>query len=144
MFKHILIPTDGSESSQRAIQKGTELAAALGAGVTIMTARVPASSLLSGAVYHAEDNPLDAAADASAQFWLDQGKKLAEQSSVSPNLLCMRERSVYESILAAAHKVEADLIVMGSHGAGALERLLIGSQTQRVLAHTELPVLVLR
>lgn len=144
MFKNILIPTDGSESSQRAIKKGAQLAAALGAEVTLMTALVPASALLAGAVYHADDNPLDSAAEASAQFWLDQGKGIAQEVGVTPKLVAMRERSVYESILGAAKQAGADLIIMGSHGAGALERLLIGSQTQRVLAHTELPVLVLR
>jgi nucleotide-binding universal stress UspA family protein len=50
---------------------------------------------------------------------------------------------IYQGILAAAQLFNADLIVMGTHGAGALERLIVGSQTQRVLAHTAIPVLVL-
>lgn len=144
MFKHLLIPTDGSESSARAIAKGAALAKALGARLTLMTAVVPASDVLAGAAYKAADNPMNEAARTAAQYWLDSALVMATQAGVLAEQLMMQERSVYESILAAARQQEADLIVMGSHGAGALERLLLGSQTQRVLAHTNLPVLVLR
>lgn len=144
MFEHILIPTDGSESSAKAVAKGAALAKALGAKITLMTAVVPASEVLAGAAYKAADNPMNDAARTTAQFWLDSAHEIASQAGVQAQQIMLQERSVYESILAAARQQQADLIVMGSHGAGALERLLLGSQTQRVLAHTTLPVLVLR
>lgn len=144
MYAHILIPTDGSESSAKAVAQGAALAKALGAKLTLMTAVVPASDVLAGAAYRAADNPMNDAARAAAQYWLDSASEIAAKAGVQAQQLMLQERSIYESILAAATQQQADLIVMGSHGAGALERLLLGSQTQRVLAHTTLPVLVLR
>lgn len=144
MFKHILLPIDGSEASNRAVDKGAELAKALGAVVTLMTAieRYPAG--LRSSVYRAQDNPMNQAARDAGEHWLKQAVTQVREQGIEPQQRIMQDCTVAQGILDAAQEVGADLIVMGSHGAGALERLLIGSQTQRVLAQTSIPVLVLR
>lgn len=144
MFKHILLPIDGSDASNRAIEKGAELAKALGAAVTLMTAIEQYPAGLVGTVYRAHDNPMHQAARDAGAHWLEQAKARVVQHGIEPRQIVIQDRSVAQGILDAAQSAGADLIVMGSHGAGALERLLIGSQTQRVLAHTRIPVLVLR
>ncbi len=144
MFKHILMPTDGSEASARALAKGAALAQALGATVTLVSALEPYALGLGGSSYKAEDQPGHEAARAAAQHWLDAGMAIVRQYAVEVHQRIEQERSVCHSILKAASTTGADLIVMGTHGAGALERLLVGSQTQKVLAQTQIPVLVLR
>lgn len=144
MFKHILLPIDGSDASNRAVKKGAELAKVLGAEVTLMTCVEQHLAGLAGSVYQAEDNPMHQAARDAGSHWIAQAKALVVQHGVDPHELIIQDRTVLQAILDAAQSTGADLIVMGSHGAGALERLLIGSQTQRVLAHTSIPVLVLR
>lgn len=144
MFKHILLPIDGSEACIRAVEQGAELAKALGASVTLMTAIEQNPAGLAGGVYRAEDNPMHQAARDAAAHWLAQANAIVVRHGIQPQQMVLQERTITKSILAAATSAGADLIVMGSHGAGALERLLIGSQTQRVLAHTQIAVMVLR
>ena len=143
MFKHILIPTDGSEASRRALQKGVELASALGSMVTLMTAVEQFPGGLRGAAVQATDNPMHQAAKDAASHWLAEAQQLVAHCAVSIQCVVAEHSSVYQAILETAQASGVDLIVMGTHGAGALERLLLGSQTQRVLAHTTIPVLVL-
>ncbi len=144
MYKHILLPIDGSDASTRAVDKGAELAKVLGATVTLMTAIEQHPMALAGSVYRAADNPMHQAARDAGAFWLEQARQVVAKHGIEAKLLTVEERSVTQAILDAAQTAGADLIVMGSHGAGAIERLLLGSQTQRVLAHTAIPVLVLR
>ncbi|CAM8650283.1 UspA Universal stress protein UspA and related nucleotide-binding proteins [Comamonadaceae bacterium] len=137
MFKHLLMPTDGSEASARAVKQGAELARSVGARVTLMSAIEPSA-------FRIEDPTSRQAALDAAQFWLDAAAGIIGGIGVEAQQRIEQERSVCQSILKAAHECGADLIVMGTHGAGALERLLVGSQTQKVLAQTSVPVLVLR
>jgi nucleotide-binding universal stress UspA family protein len=143
MFKHILIPTDGSEASKRALEKGAGLAKALGAKVILMTAIEPYPVGMMGGVYRSEDNPMHQAARDAAAHWLDEAHGLIAKYDLVVQRHISEHASIYQGILEAAKLLGADLIVMGTHGAGALERLIVGSQTQRVLAHTAIPVLVL-
>jgi len=144
MFKHILLPIDGSDSSARAVAVGAELAKAVGAEVTLMTAVEQYPGGMMGGVYRAEDNPMHQAARDAATHWLATAQAIVAQHGIKANEVVLQGRTVYQSILDGAKTSGADLIVMGTHGAGAIERLLVGSQTQRVLAHTNIPVLVLR
>lgn len=143
MFKHILLPTDGSESSLRAVEKGAELAKTLGAEVTLMIAieHFSISHLVSG--YKPDDDGLNQAARETAAHWLSEAQAVVDKFGVKSQQIILQHRSVYQSILEAATSSGVDLIVMGTHGSGAFERLIVGSQTQRVLAHTTIPVLVL-
>lgn len=144
MFQHILLPTDGSESSARAVEMGAQLAKALGARITLMTAveQYPVGVL--GGAYRTEDNPMVQAATDAAAYWLQSAQAIVTRHGLTAEVLVMRDKSVHECILEAASSTGADVIVMGTHGAGAIERLLLGSQTQRVLAHTQIPVLITR
>ncbi|MDE2416906.1 MAG: universal stress protein [Burkholderiales bacterium] len=142
MFKHILISTDGSEVSKRALDKGAALAKALGAEVTLVTAIEKYPVGMMGDAYRAEDNPMHQAARDAAAHWLGEAQTLVEKHGIKARQHISENRSIHQGILEAAKTSGADLIVMGTHGAGALERLIVGSQTQRVLAHTDIPVLV--
>lgn len=143
MFSHILIPTDGSDASRRALEKGVELAKALGSSVTLMTAVEQYPGAVRAASAQATANPMHEAAREAALHWLNEAQASVAHLGVPIQCRVGEHQSIYQSILAAADAIGADLIVMGTHGAGALERWLVGSQTQRVLAHTKIPVLVL-
>ncbi len=144
MFQHILLPTDGSDPAMRAVARGVELAQRLGARVTVMTAleHFPAGIMASG--YRPHDEPQEVPGLQAANYWLEQAEAVARAAGVPCERLLIREQKiVYRAILDAAQQSGADLIVMGTHGMGLMERLFVGSQTQRVLAHTTIPVLTL-
>jgi nucleotide-binding universal stress UspA family protein len=143
MFKHILLPTDGSAPSLRAVEKGADLARQLGADVTVMTAieHVPAGVM--GSPYRPEAQQHADAAHTAAVERLEAAEDVVRVRGVRCHRVLTREQPVYQGVISAAAAAGADLIVMGTHGASGLERLLLGSQTQRVLAHTQIPVLVL-
>lgn len=143
MYKHILIPTDGSEASLRAVDQGTALAKALGAQLTLLTAIEPFPFGVTSVVAGAPDNPMRQAAREAANHWLNASQVVVAKHGVVAGQMVVESPSVFQSILEGAESCGADLIVMGTHGAGALERLLVGSQTQKVLARTRLPVLVM-
>lgn len=143
MFQHILLPTDGSEPAMRAVTRGVELAARLGARVTVMTAieHLPVGALASG--YRAPEPQQEPPGVQAANYWLDQAEAVARKAGVPCQRIVLRDQPVFRAILDAAQSSGADLIVMGTHGMGLMERLFLGSQTQRVLAHTQIPVLTL-
>ena len=141
MFQHILLPTDGSEAALRAVRRGVELAARLGAEVTVMTVveHFPAGIMASG--YRPESELPEATSHDPGEERLQQAETLARAAGVTCHRLLVRDQPVYRAIIDAARDCGADLIVMGTRGMGLLERMFIGSQTQRVLTHTEIPVL---
>jgi nucleotide-binding universal stress UspA family protein len=143
MYQHILLPTDGSDAAMRAVRQGAELAARLGARVTVMTAleHFPAGIMASN--YRPPDAPQEEPGLQLAQERLAMAEAAVRQAGLTPQRLLVRDLPVFRAILDAAQTSGADLIVMGTHGMGLIERLFIGSQTQRVLAHTSIPVLTL-
>lgn len=143
MFKHILLPTDGSEASLRAVEKGAELAKAVGAEVTLMIAIDHFATSIRSTSYRPEDDPLHQAARDAAAHWMAAAEAVVARYEVKPHKLILEQRNVHQCILQAAKTSGADLIVMGTHGSGLFERLIVGSETQRVLAHTTIPVLVM-
>lgn len=138
MFKHILLPTDGSELSESAIKTGIHLAKALGAKVTgvmvIPTDRSADEEKWEGA----------SSAPASLNRHLLFIRIVANGNGVDCALMSIRGDSPSDEIMKVAEKLHCDLIVMASHGRGSLETLFIGSETQKVLVHSHLPVLVCR
>jgi len=142
MFQHILIPTDGSDVAQRATVRGCELAARLGARVTVMTALEHFPAHIMASAYRPADEPQELPGLSAAEARLAEAEALARAAGVACARLLAREpQPVYRAILQAAENCGADLIVMGTHGMGLMERIFVGSQTQRVLAHTQIPVL---
>jgi len=147
MYKRILVPTDGSALSKKAIKSAVELAAALGAEVVALNVvpRYPRTYFEGGLSVSIAD-----AARIEKQ-WAEQGQAVADEvgkaaakAGVQSRATTVRSDLVAEAILAAARKSRCDLIVMASHGRRGIKRLLLGSETQHVLTHGNIPVLVLR
>lgn len=146
MYRHILIPTDGSELAHKAIIHGLSLAKSVGAKVSALTVEasfnvydVPASKVnqMSGAfAEHAEH------AKSHAARILSGVAAAANAAGVPCETLQMIQDHPYEAIVATAKEKGCDLIVMASHGRSGIAAVALGSVTTKVLAHTTIPVLV--
>ena len=145
MFKHILLPTDGSELSEAAIQKGIQFAKSINAEVTGFHVILPfhVFSLRMGILEDTKEQYERQSKDQAEQF-LGVIKKAAEKAGVSCNTDYVTSSHPYEMIIKTAEKKGCDLIMMASHGRRGLQGLLIGSETHKVLTHTRIPVLVFR
>jgi nucleotide-binding universal stress UspA family protein len=147
MYKRILVATDGSTLSKKAITSAIELAALSGAELIAVkvTPRYPQSyfegslSLSASEVSKIEKGWTDV-----AQKTLDAVVKAAKVKGVNTKAVVVKSDIVSDALIAAAKKHKADLIVMASHGRRGIKRLLLGSETQQVLTHASVPVLVLR
>lgn len=144
MFKNILVPVDGSESALRAMDRAIGLARAFGSRVSAVVVIDPFPFAGVGAELGLGQDAYREAADHEAREALDAVKALAERSGQQVEVLQVEAPAVYRGILDAARDSGADLIVMGSHGRKGLERLVLGSVTQRVLNDSTIPVLVER
>ncbi|KQP22788.1 universal stress protein [Pseudorhodoferax sp. Leaf267] len=147
MYQRILVATDGSELSQKAVDSALGLAAQLGASVVAVKVVPPyPQSYFEGAmaidlkqVAQTEEHW---SAAAMRELEVVQSAGLARNVTVTP--LVVRSDQVSEALIASAQKHHCDLIVMASHGRRGVSRLLLGSETQHVLTHSHIPVLVLR
>jgi nucleotide-binding universal stress UspA family protein len=144
MFKHILVPVDGSETSSKAVAKAVGLAKAFGSVVTVLYVIDPYPFTGVGADFAYGQAQYLSAATAEANQALDEAKKVFEDAGVQVNTLLGEGHAVHEGIGRVLSSVDADLIVMGSHGRRGLEKLMLGSVTQRVLGVVHVPVLVVR
>lgn len=147
MYQRILVPTDGSALSKKAVKSAVELAATMGAEVVAVNVvpRYPMS--------YFEGSLTISPSEVSRveKQWADQGQALADavaaaagKAGVKAKAITVKSDLVAEAILGAAKKNRCDLIVMASHGRKGIKRLLLGSETQHVLTHGNIPVLVLR
>src|SRR4051812_445714 len=144
MFKHILVPVDGSSTALLAVDKAVQLARAFSGRITAIHVIDPYPFVGIGADFAFGQAEYLTAAKASAQKALATAAETAAAAGVQCTQRVIEGQSVYEGILEAATGVDVDLIIMGSHGRQGIEKLLLGSETQRVLSHTTLPVLVVR
>ena len=147
MYKHILLPTDGSPLSARAVAAGVKLAKAVGARVTgVFGAPAPPRLVYArfGRVGYLTLEPRAALIERAAARYLGVIEKAAKSAGVPCE--CVRITSDFPAdvILQTATKRRCDLIVMASHGRRGLSAVLLGSETQKVLTHAKLPVLVYR
>lgn len=145
MFKHILVPTDGSEISAKVIRKTMELAKLHGASVTGVHV-VPDFRVFA---YQAEmvadtSEQFQRDGEARAKRCLDQVEAIAREVGVPCNVVSVMAEHPYEAIIKAAVDGSCDLITMASHGRKGIKGLLLGSETQKVLTHSQIPVLVFR
>ena len=145
MFKHILIPTDGSDLSRKAVLYGVQLAKFTGARVTALTIKAPyvVSSMDAIAVVGSQQQYEDEAAQ-YAERALEQAQMAAEAAGVTLETLEETHDQPYRAIIDAALANGCDLIVMASHGRRGVSALLLGSETNKVLTHSAIPVLVYR
>ena len=147
MYKHILVATDGSTLSLKAIRAAARLGARLKSRVTAVYVIAPYSPPVSvseatahGYAYSAQDYARDARK--SAEKALKKAAAVAGGTKVSP--VSVVHAHPWEAIIAAARKNRCDMIVMASHGRRGIAGLLLGSETQKVLTHSKTPVLVCR
>lgn len=144
MFKHILVPVDGSPTSMMAVSKAAGLAKAFGSAVTILYVIDPYPFTGVGADFAYGQAQYLSAATAEANAALDTAKKAMQEAGIEANTVVGEGHAAQEGISRALESTGADLIVMGSHGRRGIERLVLGSVTQRVLGAVHVPVLVVR
>lgn len=145
MFKHLLLPTDGSELSEGAIQKGIEVAQVLKARVTGLYV-IPEFHIFTYRTEMLEDTRDEYAQDceAHAAQYLGVIEKAAKGAGVPSEKVTATHDHPYEAIIKTAEERDCDLIVMASHGRRGVQGVLLGSETQKVLTHSRIPVLVCR
>ena len=147
MFKHILIPTDGSALAEKAIGAGVALAKEMGARVTAFYAIEPPPTHLYGEGYLAEKRlveELERRARQNAQNAVDEVTAAAKAAGVPCEGVVAKSTVPYKGIIEAAEKNKCDAVFMASNGHRGLTGLLLGSVTQKVLTHSKIPVLVFR
>ena len=147
MFKHILLPTDGSKLSGKAVKRGIDLAKKSKARVTALHV-LPEFKLMVDdgitMISPALKKRFDDEGRMRAQKMLGEIARQARARGVRCATLCVAGDSPYKQIIAAARKKKCDLILMASHGRRGLSSILLGSETAKVLLHTRVPVLVVR
>ncbi len=147
MYEKILVATDGSGLSKKAVSSAISLAALSGAELVVIKVvpRYPQSYFEGGlALQAAEVGRIEQQWAEEGQAVVDEVKKQAEAQGVKTRALTVKSDIVSDAIIAAAKKHKCDLIVMASHGRKGVKRLLLGSETHQVLTHSHIPVLVLR
>jgi nucleotide-binding universal stress UspA family protein len=147
MFKHVLIPTDGSTVARKAVKAGVALAKELGARVTAYYAMDVVQPYAFGDGYVLDTSTLlgmDRRAKELGEKYLTEVAKAARAAGVSCQTLMTKPETPAEGIIAAAKKRKCDVIFMASHGRGEFASLILGSVTQKVLARSKIPVLVYR
>jgi nucleotide-binding universal stress UspA family protein len=145
MFKHVLIPTDGSLLSKKAVKAGIAFAKEFGTRATLYHAIevVPPYTYGGFAPPYAME-PIEAAARKQGQKYLDEATKLAQAANVRCESQITKPETIYRGIIDVAKKKGCDVIFMASHGRGGVASLVLGSVTVKVLAHTKIPVVVFR
>ena len=147
MYQRILVATDGSDLSRTAVNSAIELAAAIGAELVALyvVPRYPVSYFEGGITISVDDIAR------TEKQWSDKGQAVvdavqeqAKAQGVTAKAVVAQSDLVAESIMSAATKHGCDLVVMASHGRKGIKRVLLGSETQHVLTHSTVPVLVLR
>ncbi|MDD2741623.1 MAG: universal stress protein [Rhodocyclaceae bacterium] len=143
MYRHILVPVEGTDLSIDTVSKAVEFAKKIGARITFVHARSDFGATDGGALVHAM-SPKDYAQQeaGSARAILAKGEVEAQTFGVPYQSIAKTSDRPYEVIIDTAEEQDCDLIFMASHGKRGLKGLFVGSQTQKVLAHTTIPVLV--
>ncbi len=144
MFKHILAPVDGSATSMAAVDKAAELAKAFGAVVTAVYVIDPYPFTGVGSEFaYGQDQYLNAAR-AEARTAMEGAAQRLQATGVQAETRVIESHAIWRGIMEAIDACGADLVVMGSHGRRGIEKLVLGSVTQRVLGVVKVPILVVR
>ena len=147
MYKRILVPTDGSALSKKAVRSAIKLAASLGAELVAMhvVRRYP-MSFFDGEVTmsRADVNRIEKQWSDRAQELVDDVREAGSANGVKVKTVVMQSSTIADAILRVAARQKCDLIAMASHGRKGIKRILLGSETQQVLTQGHIPTLVLR
>lgn len=147
MFKHILLPTDGSELSEKAIDQGIRFAKSVGARVTGLHVMPQYQVIAYDAMFPMDlvsEEQFNEESRVRADRFLSTLKQAAEAAGVPCDTVTTTSDHPWEEIIKTAQDEGCDLILMSSHGRKGLVGLILGSETTKVLTHTHIPVLVLR
>jgi nucleotide-binding universal stress UspA family protein len=145
MFKRILLPTDGSELSLKAVIQGIRLAKSIGAEIVGLNVMPQQHTFFFNAKISKEAlEVVSRDFEEQAQMNLSVIEKAAAEAGVKCELVYERDDSPYQAIIRVAMLKSCDLIMMASHGRRGIEGILLGSETQKVLTHSKTPVLVYR
>lgn len=147
MFKHLLVPTDGSELSRATAARAVVFAKETGARVTVFFAKpeYPIAYFGEGALIDpTTPEKFAELAEQQATEYLGEVQKLCAENGVDCATITATSDIPYEAIIEAAEKAGADLIFMASHGRRGISGFLLGSETNKVLTHSKIPVLVYR
>ena len=144
MFKRILLPSDGSDITAKALDTGIALAKAVGAELYAISVKEPFPY---SAISEMQPTPPQEFLDAQERIAtrrVQQVVALAQTAGVTCHAHTVEAPHAWEAIIDHARRTECDLIVMASHGRSGMSALLLGSETQKVLTHSKVPVLVVR
>lgn len=153
MFKNILVPTDGSPLSDKAVHAAIEFAAGIDAKIVTISVADPYITMppvIEGIPldpnFYDEDTRriFEAQPQQMAKHNVQYVKDIAVKAGVSCEMLTTTSADPYEEIVKAVDTFQCDLIFMASHGRKGLNRLILGSETQKVIAYSTVPVLVYR
>jgi nucleotide-binding universal stress UspA family protein len=147
VYRHLLVPSDGTELSLHALDQALALAKALGAQLTLLHVQPPLPVPLVGMGDMLDPATVDSLSQTAAresERILQDGQAAALAAGLAIHTEVVKQDLPYRAIVEAAQRHGCDLIVMASHGRKGLSGLLIGSETQRVLLHAPIPVLVVR
>ena len=145
MFRHLLVPTDGSQLSARAAQAAVGFAKEAGASITAVSVAEPFPySALSESAFLPDQSRYEVQMREHAKRYVSEVAELARAAGVPCETRVALSFSPYEEIVRLAGELGCDAIFMASHGRKGITRLFLGSETQKVLAHTTLPVMVFR
>ncbi|PWU19395.1 MAG: universal stress protein [Candidatus Rokuibacteriota bacterium] len=145
MYKHILIPTDGSELSEMALRKGMAFAKSIGARTTVLTVIPPFRTVTMDPVMLTDvPEQYQRDSEAAADRYLGVAREAAEATGIACEYVRVLHDYPYEAIIDTASQASCDLIFMASHGRKGVAALLLGSETTKVLTHSKIPVLVCR
>ncbi len=145
MYTNMLLPTDGSELAEKAVQHGLALAKRLGAKVTVLTVLPPFHTFTTDAQM-IEDTPAryQARMQKHAETTLGAAAQAAQAVGVACETVRVEHEHPYRAIIDVAESKGCDLIVMASHGRHGVSAFVLGSETVKVLTHCKIPVLVHR
>jgi nucleotide-binding universal stress UspA family protein len=145
MYKHILIPIDGTELSEKALDKGITFAREIGAKVTVIMTIEPAPMMVMAMVQLTEQqNRYHQHASENAARHLGEAQSKAKAAGVPCETVQVDHDHPYQAIIDTATAKGCDLIAMASHGRRGISALVLGSETTKVLTHSTIPVLVFR
>ncbi len=147
MFKHILIPTDASDLSAKAVKAGIALAKTLGAKVSGLHVYPATFAVYYGELAWADDRQLTSMREAAREEgkkYLDHIQSAAKSAGVSCEPILLEKDSPWQGIIETAERKGCDLIVMAAHGRRGISAVVLGSETNKVLTHSTTPVLVYR
>jgi nucleotide-binding universal stress UspA family protein len=149
MYTHIVCAVDGSELSTKALRHAISLARSFNARLSVLTVTDPSVIVAPGAEIMMVDTAsilaeLDKAKEESAKGILADAGHVAQDEGITVSPVYLPGHPAAEGIVTTAKSLNADLIVMGSHGRRGLGRLLLGSQAAEVLAHSTTPVLIVK